>query len=251
MKRCLLLLTMMLMLCACVPTPKGDVVVNKGEDCLESLIAASPVSDGSYDAPAALNLDEFGTEQFKVIVNASIEYPTIERCPVVGIEQRVFAEDWMRNIMLCMSEGKTIYSYENEIPQTKGEILSEIAMLQAMITNPEAYLPQSIAEEIRQEQLEQWQRDLLTWQEAYKTAPDEFTENEINLFTYDYAAQGMLTGAVDLGNRRRAYLTIYGKAGQTGGSPFIFSNYSMVLETGSPYVFELEIKLSHDRVNGA
>ena len=35
--------------------------------------------------------------------------------------------------MQVMADGKPIFTYENETPQTKGQILSEIASLQDML----------------------------------------------------------------------------------------------------------------------
>ena len=55
---------------ACQPTPIEDAVVNKGEGQLEEKIEASPVEEKLFEAPATLQIDSFGTDEFQVIVDA-------------------------------------------------------------------------------------------------------------------------------------------------------------------------------------
>jgi hypothetical protein len=145
------IITVTLALAACQPTPTEDAVVNKGEGQLEDMIEASPAEEKPLEVPATLHVDSFGTDEFQVAVDADVIVPDAARYPVVEIEQREFSADWMRTLMQSMSDGKPIFTYENETPQTKGEILVEIASLQDMLANPENYLPNGVSDEIRSE----------------------------------------------------------------------------------------------------
>ena len=205
-------------LSACQPTPTEDAIVNKGEGLLEEKIDASPAKEQPLEAPETLQIDAFGTDTFQVVVDANVIVPDATRYPVVEIEQRVFTTDWMRNLLQIMSEGNPIYTYENETPQTKGQILGEITSLQDMLANPENYLPAGLSDEVRSETIAEWQDSLDAWQEAYQTAPDVFEERQIDLLSGTFASLGKVTGAVDLEKSRKAYLTIIGMPDGAGGS---------------------------------
>ncbi len=210
--------TIAFVLSACQPTPTEDAIVNKGEGQMEQKIDAAPAEEKPYEAPAKLHIDSFGTDEFQVIVDADVIVPDTTRYPVVEIEQRDVTTDWMRNLMQTMSEGKPIYTYENETPQTKNQILDEITSLQDMLANPENYLPDGVSDEIRSETIADWQTSLDAWKEAYQTASDVFEEKEIDLSSDTFAAATQITGAVDFGKNRKAYLTISRMLGGAGGN---------------------------------
>ena len=172
--------TIAFLLSACQPTPTEDAIVNKGEGLMEAKIDAAPTEEKRFEAPKTLHIDSFGTDDFQVIVDADVIVPDTTRYPVVEIEQRNITTDWMRNLMSTMSEGKPIYTYENETPQTKGQILDEITSLQDMLANPENYLPNGVSDEMRSETIADWQTSLDAWKEAYQTASDVFEEEEID-----------------------------------------------------------------------
>ncbi len=238
----LICMAAIIVLSACQPTPVDNAVINKGEGQLEEKIEASPAVDKLFEAPVTLQIDSFGTDEFQVIVDADVVVPETMRYPVVEIEQRDFTTDWMRNLMQVMSGGKPIFTYENETPQTKGEILGEITSLQDMLANPENYLPEGTSEEIRSESISEWQELMKAWQEAYQAAPDVFEEQEIDLSSTSFAATGQITGAVDFGKSRKAYLTINRMVGGTGGS-VEFNNLDDGV--GLPFNFDLDSDFTH------
>ena len=245
MKSLLLILALALLLCACRPTPHGDVVVNKGEDGLVATILASPVSDGCYGAPATLHLDEFGTDTVCVTVDAAVVVPDAARIPVTEIAPRTMTADWMRAVMRCMACGRPIMTYADETPQTKDEILTEITLLQTMLANPEDYLPTGATEAQRAETIEAWQASLLTWQTAYRSAPEVFAPTELDLDTFDFSNAGQISGAVDLGKARVAYLTVVGTDGEAGGS-VTFNN----LDDGVGLPFTYDFESDFQNLNG-
>ena len=231
-------------LAACQPTPGQDAVVNKADGQLEQKIAASPIASQLLEAPTTLQMDAFGTEAFHVVVDADIVIPKTTRYPVVEIEQRVFTSEWARELMLLMADGEPIFTYENEVPQTKNEILDEIALLQDMLANPENYLPKGTNEDIRAESISEWQEALQIWQEAYQTAGDAFVEKEIDLSSAAFSAAGQITGAVDFGKSRKAYLTVNGMVGGAGGS-IEFNN----LDDGVGLPFHFDLKSDFTNMN--
>ncbi len=229
-------------LAACQPTPTEDAVVNKGEGQLEEKIKATPAKEKPFEAPETLHIDTFGTDEFQVVVDAEVVVPNTTRYPVVEIEQRDFSTDWLRNLMQIMADGKPIYTYENETPQTKGEILGEITSLQDMLANPENYLPNGVSDEMRSESIAEWQKSLDAWQEAYQTASDVFEEKKIDLSSDTFASLGQITGAVDFGKSRKAYLTINGMMGGSGGS-VEFNNLDDGV--GLPFHFDLDSEFTN------
>ena len=231
-----------LVLSACQPTPTEEAVVNKGEGQLEEAIQAAPAEEKPFETPTTLKIDSFGIDQFQVVVDADVLVPDTTRYPVVEIEQRDFTPDWMRNLMQIMADGKPIFTYENETPQTKGAILGEITSLQEMLANPENYLPNGVSDETRSETIVEWQKSLDAWQEAYQTASDVFEEKEIDLSTEKFASFGQITGAVDFGKSRKTYLTINRMVGGAGGS-VEFNNLDDGV--GLPFHFDLDSDFSH------
>lgn len=231
------LIAILFLFSACQPTPAEDAVVNKGEGQLEEAIKAAPAEEKQFETPDTLHIDSFGTDEFQVVVDAEVVVPDTTRYPVVEIEQRVLTTEWARSLMRIMSEGRPIFTYENETPQTKGQILSEIASLQDMLANPENYLPNGVSDEMRAETTAEWQASLDAWQEAYQTASDVFEEKEIDLSTDTFASFGQITGAVDFGKSRKAYLTISRMPNDAGGH-IEFNNLDDGV--GLPFHFDLD-----------
>lgn len=238
----LCIITIASALAACQPTPDQDVIVNKGEGQLQEKIEASPVEAEPLEAPATLQIDSFGTDEFQVVVDADVIIPDTVRYPVAEIEQRTFTADWMRNLLRTMADGNPLFTYENETPQTKAAISVEIASLQDMLANPDNYLSSGVSEAMRSETIAEWQNSLAAWQEAYRSASDVFEEKEIDLSSDTFASFGQITGAVDLGKSRKAYLTINRMVGGAGGN-VEFNNLDDGV--GLPFNFDLDSDFTH------
>ncbi|HML69190.1 MAG TPA: DUF6034 family protein [Clostridia bacterium] len=229
-------------LSACQPTPIEDAVINKGEGQLEEAIEAAPAEEKQLETPDTLHMDSFGTDIFQVVVDADVIVPSTTRYPVVEIEQRVLTTEWARNLMHIMSDGEPIFTYENETPQTKQQILGEITSLQDMLANPENYLPNGVNDEMRSETVAEWQASLDAWQEAYQTASDVFEEKKIDLSSDTFVTATQITGAVDFGKSRKAYLTVNRALNGTGGH-IEFNNLDDGV--GLPFDFDLDSDFTH------
>ncbi len=78
--------------------------------------------------------------------------------------------------------------------------------------------------------------------EAYRSASDVFEEKEIDLSSDTFASFGQITGAVDLGKSRKAYLTINRMVGGAGGN-VEFNNLDDGV--GLPFNFDLDSDFTH------
>lgn len=221
---------------ACQPTPQKDAVVNKGEGKMQEKIDAAPLKTGPYEAPATVKIDVFGSETFEVEVDAEVVVPHVTKYPVAEIEKRFFTPEWIRKMMLTMADGKPIYSYETEIPQTKETILKEITTLQEMLTNPEAQFTEGMSEDEKKALIEDWKESLEAWQEYYKTAPDTFEGEELDLSDETIAQTFQIAGAVDFGKKRNTYLTIVHQLNDPG-SNVSFNNLDDAV--GLPFHYDL------------
>lgn len=229
-------IVIVLTLSACQPTPKQDAVVNKADGLMQAKIDSSPMATQKIEVPPTLQIDPFGTKEFQVVVDANIIVPETLCYPIAEIEPRVITTEWVKKLMLIMANGNPIVTYENEMPQTKSQILDEISVLQDMLANPETYLPKGMSEDMQSETINEWQESLQTWQEAYRTAPDVFEEKEIDLASAALTSAGQITGAVDFGKSRKAYLTVSRMLGGAGGS-VEFNNLDD--DVGLPFNFDL------------
>ena len=229
------------LLAACQPTPEEDVVVNKGDGALEEAIAAEALPPARYEAPETLRLDPFGTETFQVVVDAEVCVPDVERYPIVEVVLRTITADWARDMMYKMADGKTIHTYQNEVPTTKEQIEGEITLLQQQLANPDAYLPAGADEQTRAAAEKEWRELLEAWETLYQEAPDTFERQEIDLNTVDFDLMGQMTGAVDFGKEREAYLSVIKWQDSPGGN-VEFNNLDDGV--GLPFNFDMDSDLT-------
>lgn len=236
-----IILVIFLLLAACQPTPTEDIVVNKSDGTLEEAIAAEALPPARYEAPETLCLDPFGTETLEVVVNAEVVVPEVERYPIVEVTPRTITADWARDMMYKMADGKTIYTYQTETPTTKEQIEAEIALLQQQLANPDAYLPAGADEQTRAEAEREWRELLQAWEVLYREAPDAFERREIDLQSADFDLMGQMTGAVDFGKEREAYLSVTKWQDRPGGS-VEFNNLDDGV--GLPFTFDTDSDLT-------
>ena len=102
MKRTIAILTALLLLTACQPTPEADVVVNKTEGRLEELLVATPEASPApevklkvrVNAPESVREDLSGHVyggQLIVHIDAAVEVPEVSRVPVYTVRFRTFS----------------------------------------------------------------------------------------------------------------------------------------------------------------
>ena len=235
-----LLLTLAALLAACQPTPEEDVVVNKGDGTLEEAIAAEALPPARYEAPETLRLDPFGTETFQVVVDAEVCVPDVERYPIVEVVLRTITADWARDMMYKMADGKTIHTYQNEVPTTKEQIEGEITLLQQQLANPDAYLPAGADEQTRAEAEKEWRELLEAWETLYQEAPDTFEPREIDMSDAAFRTASEFRGAVESGKQRETYLSVTAWYGGPGGNV----EYNNPVDVGMPFHFDMDSDLT-------
>lgn len=235
-----LLLTLAALLSACQPTPEEDVVVNKGDGTLEEAIAAEALPPARYEAPETLRLDPFGTETFQVVVDAEVCVPDVERYPIVEVVLRTVTADWARDMMYKMANGKTIHTYQNEVPSTKEQIEGEITLLQQQLANPDAYLPAGADEQTRAAAEKEWRELLEAWETLYQEAPDTFEPREIDMSDAAFRTASEFRGAVESGKQRETYLSVTAWYGGPGGNV----EYNNLVDVGMPFHFDMDSDLT-------
>ena len=236
-----LLLTLAALLAACQPTPEEDVVVNKGDGTLEEAIAAEALPPARYEAPETLRLDPFGTETFQVVVDAEVCVPDVERYPIVEVVLRTVTADWARDMMYKMADGKTIHTYQNEVPTTKEQIEGEITLLQQQLANPDAYLPAGADEQTRAAAEKEWRELLEAWETLYQEAPDTFEPREIDMSDAAFRTASEFRGAVESGKQRETYLSVTAWYGGPGGNV----EYNNLVDVGMPFHFDMDSDLTN------
>lgn len=235
-----LLLTLAALLSACQPTPEEDVVVNKGDGTLEEAIAAEALPPARYEAPETLRLDPFGTETLEVVVDAEVCVPDVERYPIVEVVLRTITADWARDMMYKMADGKTIHTYQNEVPTTKEQIEGEITLLQQQLANPDAYLPAGADEQTRAAAEKEWRELLEAWETLYQEAPDTFEPREIDMSDAAFRTALKFRGAVESGKQRETYLSVTAWYGGPGGNV----EYNNLVDVGMPFHFDMDSDLT-------
>ena len=235
-----LLLTLAALLAACQPTPEEDVVVNKGDGTLEEAIAAEALPPARYEAPETLRLDPFGTETFQVVVDAEVCVPDVERYPIVEVVLRTITADWARDMMYKMADGKTIHTYQNEVPTTKEQIEGEITLLQQQLANPDAYLPAGADEQTRAAAEKEWRELLEAWETLYQEAPDTFEPREVDMSDAAFRTASEFRGAVESGKQRETYLSVTAWYGGPGGNV----EYNNLVDVGMPFHFDMDSDLT-------
>ena len=228
------------LLSACQPTPEEDIIVNKGDGTLEEAIAAEALPPARYEAPETLRLDPFGTETFQVVVDAEVCVPDVERYPIVEVVLRTITADWARDMMYKMADGKTIHTYQNEVPTTKEQIEGEITLLQQQLANPDAYLPAGADEQTRAAAEKEWRELLEAWETLYQEAPDTFEPREVDMSDAAFRTASEFRGAVESGKQRETYLSVTAWYGGPGGNV----EYNNLVDVGMPFHFDMDSDLT-------
>lgn len=186
----------------CVPTPEADAVINKNDGVMQAAIYATALPEQHYEAPKTLQIDAFGPDNYRIEVDAEVIIPDTLKYPVVEIAQNPLTIEQARDYMRRLTFGEPIYTYENEVPQTKSDILRRITELQIVLTNPEEHFPSDIGEDELHSKIEELKAELETWERAYREAPDEFIATEIDLNKIEYDRYGQITGEVHVDKER-------------------------------------------------
>ena len=212
-----LLIAATILLTACQPTPEENVVINKGDDNLEQIIASNPVPEIEYIAPETWQ-DNLKKENVTINIDAIINVPEVTRFPVVGVDYIQFDKSYVdKAIEVFFGEAPPLEYTKRTKEYLENYILQEKERLATIENDPE-YQKGDKA------QLEEKIKDL---QEEYQTAPSQETSNIIvDDTSLKEIEQGMsrITLSANLGDKGFATLDIWNVT-STKNSQLAFSSY--------------------------
>ncbi|MBQ6078053.1 MAG: hypothetical protein IJK88_08125 [Clostridia bacterium] len=202
----ILLLTALLLICACVPTPEKEIVVQKDFDHMIEKAKETPVSDtvvledgtqGSgvptaspqnTDAPRYAHITESftgRTDAFRVEIDADVIVPD-GPLPIVRVKPDEFNAEKAQPYFDALCSGEDYYPREEL--ETKENLERQIAEMQAEV---DAGLPSmdrdGLSEKDVQKEIKNWKSQIKELQERWKVAKDK-PENPMRVLAdYDWS----------------------------------------------------------------
>ena len=96
-----ILLSALIALFACQPTPSAPIVQSKNDGTLEAGLYGTPAPLGKYDAPQSweetIDTSKSDDDLLKITVNADIVIPDTEAYPIYRVSIHDFTEDDAKN----------------------------------------------------------------------------------------------------------------------------------------------------------
>ena len=219
------LMLIILLMAACQPTPETAPVINKGDNHLEEIIAAStqtPLPTPAVDPEktkeeqdAALRsalreklgapetyADSFENKNGRVAVSfddAAVLVPAVQSIPAVALKPCVFSQDMVNRYAAYFLRGAPVFTQEHV--RTKGEIEAEIIRLKQSIQDikSEDNLNRNTKDYIKES--EQYLKDL---EKQYQDAPEERAKTPATLDFIDTEDGERIEVVADLGKEEVA-----------------------------------------------
>ncbi len=202
----ILLLTALLLICACVPTPEKEIVVQKDFDHMIEKAKETPVSDTvvledgtqesgvpaatpqNTDAPRYAHITESftgRTDAFRVEIDADVIVPD-GPLPIVRVKPDEFNAEKAQPYFDALCSGEDYYPREEL--ETKENLERQIAEMQAEV---DAGLPSmdrdGLSEKDVQKEIKHWKSQIKELQERWKVAKDK-PENPMRVLAdYDWS----------------------------------------------------------------
>ena len=177
---------------ACQPTPEKAVVVNKGDNHLEEMIASSAASAVPSPSPSAeatqseeekealkqalresigapmIYTDSFSNEKGDVTVSidAEVVVPAVTALPVAAVTMSGFTQERVNQLAEYFLSDAPVFTEENV--KTKDEIMADIIYDRQRINQ----LSQE-TESNKQDMISMLEDDITDLEEEYKTAPED------------------------------------------------------------------------------
>jgi beta-lactamase regulating signal transducer with metallopeptidase domain len=201
----------------CQPTPTKPVIVNKGDNELDDIIAQTPAPTATYQAPEQWE-ESMQQKNVKVEVKAAIDIPDASQFPVVSVEALQFQQSDVDKAVEAFFGSATPREYTQYTKQYISNVILDMQQHLADL-NSGKYKP----DEGEKEQLE---AAIKQWEEMYRTAP----ENAVDDGPADTSLKRTETGGnsvtlvADLGGTENATLSV-GNNESTLHSAMSFTNY--------------------------
>ena len=81
---------LLLLFCACQPSPTEDAIVNRVDGALEKAVRTNPVEPYVYQAPSRWE-EKYSVREQEILFSADIVIPNTKEHPVTTIKQRAFS----------------------------------------------------------------------------------------------------------------------------------------------------------------
>lgn len=219
MRRYKMLLMIFSFLCvllsACQPTPREDIVVNKAElDTYETSAAVE-----SYAAPSEW-VEQIENGKITYSIEASVTVPNVTHYPVIEVSPAYFDYADIDAIIYGILPDAEI-RVENLDTMTKAQYQSEMDVILNSIERVEINHPDLSGAE-KEEYIKQRQADLAAVQELYNQAPDEREHRKIkSIAEMADTAEYIYSGAVYTPNGRPKFdFYLSNPAGDARGTYF-------------------------------
>lgn len=103
MKRLLTILFSLLLLCACVPTPDQEAVVNKADHSIKDTLSARDAETYRYEAPERWE-ETIEMKNLSIVIDADVVLPDTDHYPIQTIQRHTFTgEDVMTLMNACFT----------------------------------------------------------------------------------------------------------------------------------------------------
>lgn len=168
---------MIIMVSGCQATPQDEVVVNKSDDQLMTIIGQPPAEEKRYEAPEDWN-DRFESEagNIDVIIDAQILVPDTTKYPVVSIVPADITQAQADLIIETLLQDAPKYKPKTEEEMTKDDIDEIIISLKQCLVDPNSNINsiKDINPDGYQNSVNEYLQEIADWEEKKLTAPDDY-----------------------------------------------------------------------------
>ncbi len=201
------LVSTVLLLAACQPTPEKPAVVNKYDGQLEQKIQQSAAPEEHYTVPDTwFDAGFHKTLDATVTINASIELHGAVKYPIIRIKPINFTQEEADRVIHYFVGDARLYESEN-IPLTRAQLQDEILQSQAQLEKLKQDRPDDLQDSEERKTLEDWIKQR---KEKLKTAPETVQKEYIDSkFTVNPEGGEELSAFADMGDKAPVRINLF------------------------------------------
>lgn len=177
-------LSVLLLLTGCQPTPETPVVVNKADGKLEQKISQTAEPEVRYEAPAEVT-DTLTKNNVTVNIDADVIIPDVPAFPVFEVKPVGFTQAQVDTVGKVLLGNKALFSLPEgeKIYLTKEDVMGQIAKSKAQLEEVKKMSDKEFNivfdGESREDAYAGYEERIKEWQEQYNTAPDVWGEDKL------------------------------------------------------------------------
>ena len=216
-----LLITIMIFLAACQPTPEKEAVVGKNDDNLDSIIRSTPAPTMNIEniQPKETWQEQLDGKNVTVNIDAEIEFPQVVQLPVIEVEYLYLTEDDAWSAIQVFFQDVEVY---DKPLFTKEGIEVQIVSLKKRLSEIE----NGTMPDYDEGDDEKIKKEIKYYAELMKTAPSEDDAPEaINDLSFEEKdGREFVEVSANIGNNASPALLMIARDETTYGSTIYFSN---------------------------